>query len=116
MSKQQASKQVSAQTAVLKLTRAEFIRAALSAHGYEDRYAPGPVSGPGIRVFWVGYPGGKTSAPTITTDDDWRVLRRQLAATRVSVNAISVVFDLEAMEGFKTRMGVSLQTPQFCID
>ncbi|KAI0685325.1 hypothetical protein BC835DRAFT_1421345 [Cytidiella melzeri] len=103
MAKQQDTKQVSAQTPVLRLARAEFVTLALSAHGYEDRYVPGPISGPGMKVYWTGYPGGKANAPTVSNDKDWDVLCRQLGTTRGSINSISVTFNLEAMDGFKTR-------------
>ncbi|KAI0690535.1 hypothetical protein BC835DRAFT_1364246 [Cytidiella melzeri] len=103
MAKQQDTKQVSAQTPVLRLACAEFVTLALSAHGYEDRYVPGPISGPGMKVYWTGYPGGKANAPTVSNDKDWAVLCRQLGTTRGSINSISVTFDLEAMDGFKTR-------------
>ncbi|KAI0691893.1 hypothetical protein BC835DRAFT_1359293 [Cytidiella melzeri] len=102
MAKQQDTKQVSAQTPVLKLAHAEFVTLALSAHGYEDQYVPGPISGPGMKVYWTGYPGRKANAPTVSNDKDWAVLCRQLGTTHGSIKIISVTFDLEAMDGFKT--------------
>ncbi|KAI0684932.1 hypothetical protein BC835DRAFT_1387051 [Cytidiella melzeri] len=95
MAKQQDTKQVSAQTPVLRLACAKFVTLALSAHGYKDRYVPGPISGPGMQVYWTGYPGGKANAPTISNDKDW--------AVSMPPTGISATFDLEAMDGFKTR-------------
>ena len=34
---------------IFNLSRADFISSVLSAHGLQDRYAPGSVSGPGMR-------------------------------------------------------------------
>lgn len=40
---------------VLQMTRSSFITAALTAHGHQNIYLPGPTSGPGMQISWVGF-------------------------------------------------------------
>ncbi|PPQ76057.1 hypothetical protein CVT26_005439 [Gymnopilus dilepis] len=92
---------------ILTLTRAQFVTAALSAHGLQNAYIPGPTSGPGMQISWTGIPGGKSGAPVVQDDADWNMtkiqLREQARRTRGKLNNVCVTFDLNAMEGFKNR-------------
>ncbi|KAF8147039.1 hypothetical protein K438DRAFT_1990008 [Mycena galopus ATCC 62051] len=97
------SKLVSTPVDVLSTSRVAFIPLALGAHGYEDVYIAGVASGPAMRVFWTGSPGGKGGATVVLYDSDWKVIMQKLKATSKKLDTISVVFDLEGMEGFKQR-------------
>ncbi|KAF8968731.1 hypothetical protein BDZ97DRAFT_1755029 [Flammula alnicola] len=92
---------------VLSLTRAQFVTAALTAHGHQSAYIPGATSGPGMQISWSGFAGGKARAPVIQDDADWHMmqvqLRQQVRSTKGKLNTICVTFDLDTMEGFKNR-------------
>jgi len=42
------------QVAILSLTRADFVAAALAAHGLQNSYVAGSVSGPNMKISWSG--------------------------------------------------------------
>lgn len=44
------------QIAILSLARADFVAAALSAHGLQNSYIPGSISGPNMKISWSGSP------------------------------------------------------------
>ncbi|KIL54227.1 hypothetical protein M378DRAFT_19111 [Amanita muscaria Koide BX008] len=101
------SKNTPSSVEVLKISRSEFITAALSAHNYHKLYIPGPTAGPNMRVSWTGSPGGRTQAPVIEDDKDWKNLQDQLRAAvsrpRCKTNTVCVMFDLDSMDGYKNR-------------
>jgi len=118
------------QITILGLTRADFVAAALSAHGLQNSYVAGSVSGPNMKILWSGSPcafisfllglfdtdlckhsGGKNGAPLIQDDQDWKTLQQQLCEHTVRSRnkaSVFVVFDLETMEGYKNRKRVSI--------
>ena len=53
--KQNESKNTPDAIKVLQMTRSSFITAALTAHGYQNVYIPGPTSSPGMQISWVGF-------------------------------------------------------------
>ncbi|KAJ7114391.1 hypothetical protein C8R44DRAFT_740529 [Mycena epipterygia] len=100
------SKLVSMPVEVLSTSRVDFIPIALGAHNYDDLYVASVASGPLMRVFWTGSPGGKGGAPAILYDKDWDIIKKKLLAavkTSKKLDIISVIFDLDGMEGFKQR-------------
>ncbi|KAJ7141672.1 hypothetical protein C8R43DRAFT_954629 [Mycena crocata] len=100
------SKLVSRPIDVLATTRVEFIPIALSAHGYDEVYVAGVANGPVMRIFWTGSPGGKAGASVIQYDDDWKIIKEKLGnvvKTSKKLDTVSVIFDLDTMEGFKQR-------------
>ncbi|GBE89883.1 hypothetical protein SCP_1702090 [Sparassis crispa] len=102
--KHEENKTLTEKVTVLALSRMEFIRVVLSAHGLENFYLPGLLNGPGMKVHWKGSSGGKTKAPMIHMDNDWKVLLQQLEVTRPNqVHTVFVDFDLDTMEGYKNR-------------
>ncbi|KAJ7715686.1 hypothetical protein B0H16DRAFT_1741745 [Mycena metata] len=104
--KMHESKLVSKAVDVLSISRVEFIPIALGAHGYDDVYVAGVASGPSMRMFWAGSPGGKGGATVILYDKDWEIVTQKLADALKSskrLDTISVVFDLDGMDGFKQR-------------
>ncbi|KAJ7209115.1 hypothetical protein GGX14DRAFT_395234 [Mycena pura] len=104
--KQHESKLVPRAVDVLTTSRVAFIPIALGAHGYGDTYMAGIASGPAMRISWSGSAGGKTGAAVVLFDTDWKIiidkLRSALTASR-KLDTICVIFDLDTMEGFKTR-------------
>ncbi|KAF8868520.1 hypothetical protein CPB84DRAFT_1857570 [Gymnopilus junonius] len=89
---------------VLTMTHPQFVMAALTAHGYQQAYIPGPTS---AKVILSISSGGKARAPIVQDDTDWNMaqvqLRDQVRHTRGKLNAVCVIFDLDSMEGFKNR-------------
>ncbi|KAL1702718.1 hypothetical protein EV121DRAFT_281663 [Schizophyllum commune] len=83
------------------LTRASFIRTCLAAHHVADEYVVGEHSGPDFKLWYTGSIGGQAGAPTVSTDAEFAdiiaALRRKAKA------AVGVSFDLDAIEGFRTR-------------
>ncbi|KAF9471430.1 hypothetical protein BDN70DRAFT_571699 [Pholiota conissans] len=92
---------------VLNMSLSEFITAALAAHNFQNVYIPGAASGPGMRISWSGSTDGKSQAPVIQDDQDWKALQGQLEAhvsrPKSKLNTIAVTFDLDSMEGYKNR-------------
>ncbi|KAJ6556130.1 hypothetical protein B0H19DRAFT_1376984 [Mycena capillaripes] len=104
--KMHESKFVSTPVDVLSSSRVAFIPIALGAHGYDDVYIAGVASGPAMRIYWAGSPGGKGEATVILYDKDWDIIVQKLADVIKSskkLDTISVVFDLDGMDGFKQR-------------
>ncbi|KAJ7240909.1 hypothetical protein C8J57DRAFT_1245034 [Mycena rebaudengoi] len=104
--KMHESKLVAMPVDVFSVSRVAFIPIALSAHGYDEVYVAGVASGPAMRVFWSGSPGGKGGATAVLYDKDWEILIQKLAKvvkTSKKLDTVSVIFDLETMEGFKQR-------------
>ncbi|KAJ7265796.1 hypothetical protein C8J57DRAFT_1511552 [Mycena rebaudengoi] len=104
--KMHQSKLVAMPVDVFSVSRVAFIPIALSAHGYDEVYVAGVASGPAMRVFWSGSPGGKGGATAVLYDKDWEILIQKLAKvvkTSKKLDTVSVIFDLETMEGFKQR-------------
>jgi hypothetical protein len=50
------TKNTPGQVTVLSLTRTQFVAAALAAHGLQNSYVAGPVSGPNMKISWNGSP------------------------------------------------------------
>jgi len=105
--KQEETKSTPDALEVLNMSRTGFVPAALTAHGYQNAYIPGPTSGPGMQVTWTGHAGGKKRAPIIQDDSDWDMmkaqLRQQVRRTKGKLDTICVTFDLDLMEGYKNR-------------
>ncbi|KAJ7250935.1 hypothetical protein C8J57DRAFT_1238803 [Mycena rebaudengoi] len=104
--KMHESKLVATPVDVFSISRVAFIPIALSAQGYDEVYVAGVASGPAMRVFWSGSPGGKGGATAVLYDKDWEILIQKLAKvvkTSKKLDTVSVIFDLETMEGFKQR-------------
>ncbi|KAJ7887771.1 hypothetical protein B0H13DRAFT_1888726 [Mycena leptocephala] len=83
-----------------------FIPIALGAHGYDDVYIAGVASGPAMRIYWTGSSEGKGGATVILYDKAWDIIVHKLADVIKSskrLDTISVVFDLDGMDGFKQR-------------
>lgn len=53
--KQSMSKNTPDAISVLRMTHPKFVAAALTAHGYQNVYIPGPTSGPGMQISWTGF-------------------------------------------------------------
>jgi hypothetical protein len=53
--KQSESKNTPDTINVLEMTHPEFATAALTAHGYQNVYIPGPTSGPRMQISWTGF-------------------------------------------------------------
>ncbi|TFK59276.1 hypothetical protein BDN72DRAFT_865284 [Pluteus cervinus] len=109
------SKTAPQQVAVLSTNRPDFISTALSAHGLQGVYQPGPVSGPNMRICYPGQPGGKTKAPVIVDDNGYILFQSQLREylamqPRSTLNTLQVYFELDTMEGFK--LGRQMPTVQ----
>ncbi|KAF9472995.1 hypothetical protein BDN70DRAFT_967282 [Pholiota conissans] len=92
---------------VPNMSRSEFITAALAAHNFQNVYIPGATSDHGMRISCSGSTGGKSQAPVIQDDQDWKALQRQLKAhvsrPKSKLNTIAVPFDLDFMERYKNR-------------
>ncbi|KAJ7488779.1 hypothetical protein B0H11DRAFT_2405873 [Mycena galericulata] len=104
--KMHESKLVSDPVDILSTSRVAFIPVALGAHNYDDLYVAGIASGPAMWVFWTGSPGGKGGATAVLHDKDWDIILKKLGdAMKASkkLDTISIVFDLDTMEGFKQR-------------
>ncbi|KAH9939457.1 hypothetical protein B0H21DRAFT_893945 [Amylocystis lapponica] len=101
--KTEETKNTTEEVAILSLTRTRFVTVALSAHGLQHSYLPGPSNGPGMKIHWKDCPGGKTNAPTIHTDDDWVVTLKRLSLSKATVNTVCVSFDLNSMEGYRNH-------------
>ncbi|KAJ7656073.1 hypothetical protein DFH06DRAFT_1411823 [Mycena polygramma] len=102
----QESKLVGHPVDVLSMTRVEFIPVALGAHQYEKKYVAGFASGPLLRAFYAGSPGGKSGAAVIAVDSDWKIVIEKLSNTMKTspkLDTICVVFDLDLMDGFLRR-------------
>ncbi|KAJ7152068.1 hypothetical protein C8R46DRAFT_1303587 [Mycena filopes] len=89
------SKLVSTAVQVTSMSRVEFVPIALA-------------SGPPMRIYWTGSPsnqpsGGKGGATVVVFDKDWEIVVQKLNNTGKKLDTISVMFDLDAMEGFKQR-------------
>ncbi|KAF8056089.1 hypothetical protein FPV67DRAFT_1432500 [Lyophyllum atratum] len=87
-------------------TRVEFIKACLSVHDIAEKFSPGVHSGPDFMLWWPGGAGGKTGAPTISTDDDFNTVVVELLAKdkkKKSLTHVSVEFDVDKMEGFRIK-------------
>ncbi|KAH6880189.1 hypothetical protein BKA70DRAFT_1126817 [Coprinopsis sp. MPI-PUGE-AT-0042] len=86
-------------TDVETITRVEFVRGCLLAHGLSHTFAPGTVSGPTFRMHWTGS-GGKTNAASILTDADFSTnvsaLLRKQARKKPEVMVEFSSVDLEA--------------------
>ncbi|TCD62482.1 hypothetical protein EIP91_006803 [Steccherinum ochraceum] len=96
------NKQLPGMVPVLSITRSKFIELALSAHGYQDMYTAGPISGPPFSVYWTGSTGGKRGAPSVGTDLEWAGVQQRLLTTKSTVTSVSVMFNLDQMNGWKT--------------
>ncbi|KAJ7815782.1 hypothetical protein B0H14DRAFT_3475819 [Mycena olivaceomarginata] len=101
--KMHEAKLVSTPVDVLSLSRIAFVPIALSAHAYNDLYIAGVASGPAMHIFWTGSPGGKGGAAVVLFDADWNIIVQKLRKTSKKLDTISVVFNLDMMEGFKQR-------------
>ncbi|KAF9786514.1 hypothetical protein BJ322DRAFT_1020528 [Thelephora terrestris] len=78
----------------LRYSRAEFIHAILTAHNLQNRFQAHSESGPDFRISWKGSVGGKSAAPTIQIDEDWKKLCEDLARQPFScVVDLSVTLD-----------------------
>ncbi|KAJ7787314.1 hypothetical protein B0H14DRAFT_3580520 [Mycena olivaceomarginata] len=107
--KMHESKLVSTAVDVVSTSRVAFVPIALGAHGYADAYVAGIASGPGMRIFWTGSPGGKGGATVVLFDQDWQIVVQKLgAAMKASkrLDTISIIFNLDEMEGWKQRKRV----------
>ncbi|KAJ7330944.1 hypothetical protein DFH08DRAFT_815028 [Mycena albidolilacea] len=101
--KMHEAKLVSTPVDVLSLSRIAFVPIALSAHAYNDLYIAGVASGPAMHIFWTGSPGGKGGAAVVRFDADWNIIVQKLRKASKKLDTISVVFNLDMMEGFKQR-------------
>ncbi|KAJ7153339.1 hypothetical protein C8R46DRAFT_1197397 [Mycena filopes] len=97
------SKLVSTAVQVTSMSRVEFVPIALGAHDYDDLYVAGVASGPPMRIYWTGSPGGKGGATVVLFDKDWEIIVQKLNNAGKKLDTISVMFDLDTMEGFKQR-------------
>ncbi|KAJ7936229.1 hypothetical protein B0H13DRAFT_2453062 [Mycena leptocephala] len=77
-------------------TRIAFIPVALGAHGYENVYVAGVASGPAMRFFWTG--------------GHYQQLRPATNSSK-KLDTVSVLFDLDGMEGFKQRKRIHSPDP-----
>ncbi|KAG1732927.1 uncharacterized protein EDB91DRAFT_1057805 [Suillus paluster] len=85
------------------ITRVDFIQAFLRIHELSDQYSPGAHTGPKFKIWWTGSSGGKTGASTVDNNHDFTVAHDTLLKKRKATCTVSVEFDLDAMEGFRTR-------------
>jgi hypothetical protein len=109
------------------ITRVDFIQAFLRIHELSDQYSPSAHTGPEFKIWWTGSryasrtfhlmssdmvmttcSGGKTGASTVDNDHDFTIARDALLKKRMATCNVSVEFDLDAMEGFRTRKRVGL--------
>ncbi|KAJ7325466.1 hypothetical protein DFH08DRAFT_968697 [Mycena albidolilacea] len=103
--KMHESKLVSTAVDVVSTSRVAFVPIALGAHGYADVYVAGIASGPGMRIFWTGSPGGKGGATVVFSDQHWQIVVQKLrAAMKASkrLDTISIIFNLDEMEGWSS--------------
>ena len=99
------------------ISRAEFVRTFLHAHGLGDDFAPGPHSGPSFRMWWTGiacvshvllnvlyanYYSSKGTAGTIETDIDFAVAVKAILGKR-TCKSVNVEFNLDGLDGFRVR-------------
>ncbi|KAJ7351564.1 hypothetical protein DFH08DRAFT_957872 [Mycena albidolilacea] len=104
--KMHESKLVSTAVDVVSTSRVAFVPIALGAHGYADAYVAGIASGPGMRIFWTGSPGGKGGATVVLSDQDWQIVVQKLGAVMKAskrLDTISIIFNLDEIEGWKQR-------------
>lgn len=88
---------------IADMSRVSFITAALAAHGYQNIYTPGVVNGPAFKIYCAGSIGGKTRALTIHDNAEWDRILVKLGGAKTAVDTVSVVFDLDTMDGYKNR-------------
>jgi hypothetical protein len=88
---------------VLELSRITLVENILEVHGLQERFFPGPISGPPFRVTFKGLTGGARGAPTIRQDDDWTSLKGQLSKTKAAVDTLQVVISLKDLEPYKNH-------------
>ncbi|KAF8958305.1 hypothetical protein BDZ97DRAFT_1923759 [Flammula alnicola] len=88
---------------VLELSHAAIVQSILEVHGLQERFFPGPISGPPFRVTYKGLIGRARGAPTIRQDDDWSSLKGQLAMTKAAVDSIQVTLSLKDLEPYKNH-------------
>ncbi|KAI0757493.1 hypothetical protein C8Q80DRAFT_1116617 [Daedaleopsis nitida] len=85
------------------LTRADFVRVLLDAHGLAEQYGPGPLSGPVFKLYWTGVTYvcdyTKTNAVTIENDKDFGVAHAAILGKR-SCNRVCVEFNVDDLNDF----------------
>ncbi|KAG5634501.1 hypothetical protein H0H81_001715, partial [Sphagnurus paluster] len=85
------------------MTHTDFIKAFLAVHDIADKYSPGVASGPDFKMSYTGSVGGKTGAPTIQKDEDFKIVISGLLLkdkVKQSLSQVAVKFDIDQMEGF----------------
>ncbi|KAF7329562.1 hypothetical protein MKEN_00219100 [Mycena kentingensis (nom. inval.)] len=89
------------------MARQDFLDFALKPHGRDGVYCA-QDTGPEFKVYWqgAGSIGSKKTAPTIRDESSWIAVRDQLVAVlgrSKNLNSIYALFDLAAMEPFKSQ-------------
>ncbi|KJA18856.1 hypothetical protein HYPSUDRAFT_144459 [Hypholoma sublateritium FD-334 SS-4] len=84
-------------------SRIDFIKSFLSTHGLAETFSPGAHSGPEFKLWWPGISGGKTGAPSILTDHQFRIAIDALRKKSKIPPMINVEFDLDTMEGYRIK-------------
>ncbi|KAE9384009.1 hypothetical protein BT96DRAFT_950871, partial [Gymnopus androsaceus JB14] len=74
------SSQLTDRIPITTLTRQEFITRFLKVHNLDEKYAPGPHSGPTFKVYWSGFiclvhwvSGTKTAATIVLDDHQYQI-------------------------------------------
>ncbi|KAI0743072.1 hypothetical protein C8Q80DRAFT_1192458 [Daedaleopsis nitida] len=81
-------------------SRTAFVRVILAAHGLEDQYEAGPLSGPPFKLWWTGVSKGQ--AGTIDRDSDYEVALGAILR-KGGHPVVNVEFSLEDLNGFHVR-------------
>ncbi|KAJ3484658.1 hypothetical protein NLJ89_g11963 [Agrocybe chaxingu] len=92
------------QLPLLELSCQAVIEHILKVHSLQERYFPGPISGPPFKAnTYKCLSGGACGAPTICQDDDWSNLKGQLAKTKAAVDSVQVILAFKDLELYKNH-------------
>nr|GAT48927.1 predicted protein [Mycena chlorophos] len=84
---------------VAAATRQSLVHDMLKAHNIDDAFGVGTHSGPPFKISWTGSSGGKSAAPVIDTDADFKIIHDALL--KKTGAAVLIEFNLTEMDGFR---------------
>ncbi|GBE83748.1 predicted protein [Sparassis crispa] len=90
--------------------RTGFMQAFLAVHDLADQFSPGVHLGPDFKLWWMGSSGGKTRAPTIENDHQFKVALGALLKKKGACQ-VGMKFNTDQMDGYRIQKLVPLVNP-----
>ncbi|KAF8193679.1 hypothetical protein BJ912DRAFT_1057368 [Pholiota molesta] len=85
---------------LFSMSRCDLLQDVLKLHDLHQLFRPSVISGFPVEISWPGSPGGKTNAPTIRDDNEFKTILDQLYQKR-TVKNILISFDVDHLEPFR---------------